>query len=166
MSGFKALSLGGLGEKKRQRAGAGPRAAADADRSAIERLLKASSLPLTGTEENLGLFFVHEGDDGTVIGAAGLELYGRAGLLRSVVVAGSARRRGIAAALIDQVVARARTEGCKALYLLTLDAEGFFKRFGFEVIARDKAPASIRGSPEFASLCPASAVLMRKRLSA
>ena len=164
MNGFKARSLGGLGEKKRRRAGADPRIAADADRSAIERLLEASSLPLTESDENLDHFFVHEGDGGSVNGVAGLELYGRAGLLRSVVVAGPARRQGIAAALIEQVVDRARTQGCTALYLLTLDAEAYFRRFGFEVISRSEAPAAIRGAPEFAFLCPESAVLMQKKL--
>ncbi len=164
MGGFKAQSLGGLGEKKRRRSGAVPRAAADADRPAIQRLLRASSLPLTESEEKLDHFFVHEGDDGSIIGVAGLELYGRAGLLRSVVVAASARRQGIAAALIEQVVARAGTQGCTALYLLTLDAELYFQRFGFEVISRGEAPAAIRAAPEFARLCPESAALMQKKL--
>ncbi len=164
MSGLKARRQGGLGEKKRRRAVPAPRAAADADRPAIQRLLRASSLPLTEKGEKLDHFFVHDGDDGSVIGAAGLEVYGCAGLLRSVVVAGPARKQGIAAALIEQVVDRARTQGCKALYLLTLDAEAYFQRFGFEVISRSEAPAAISGSPEFARLCPESAVLMQKKL--
>ncbi len=166
MSGFRARSSGGLGEKKRRRAGVVPRAAADADRPAIDSLLEASSLPLTERGENLEHFFVHEGESGSVIGVAGLELYGRAGLLRSVVVAGPARRQGIAAALIEQIVARARTQGCTALYLLTLDTEMYFRRFGFEVISRSEAPAAIRGAKEFALLCPESAVLMQKKLVA
>ena len=164
MSSFRASSPGGLGEKKRRRAGAGPRTAADADRPAIDSLLEASSLPLTESGENLEHFFVHEDDGGSVIGVAGLELYGRFGLLRSVVVAGPARRQGIAAALIERVVARARTQGCTALYLLTLDAELYFRRFGFEVISRSEAPAAIRAAPEFAVLCPESAALMQKKL--
>lgn len=164
MSGDKVRAVGGLGKKRRGPAGAGPRAAAAADRPAIGGLLEASALPPTDTGKNLEQFLVHAGDDGTVLGVAGLELYGSAGLLRSVVVAGPARRQGIAAALVERIVARARTEGCEALYLLTLDAEVYFQRFGFEVISRSEAPAGIRSSPEFARLCPESAVLMRKRL--
>lgn len=164
MSDSKAQNPGGLGEKKRRRAGAGQRAAAAAERPAIDRLLKNSSLPLTAMDEDLGHFFIHQGDNGTVLGVAGLELYGSAGLLRSVAVTESARRQGIGATLVERVVACARTEGCEALYLLTLDAEVYFQRFGFEVISRSEAPAAIRASAEFARLCPESAVLMWKRI--
>ena len=164
MNGFKARRSGGLGKNKLRRARPSPRAAADADHPAIERLLEKSSLPLTDTAESLEHFFVHEGDDGSVLGVAGLELYGSTGLLRSVVVTGSARRQGIAAALVERIIARARTNGCKVLYLLTLDAEVYFRRFGFEVISRSEAPEGIRAAPEFARHCPESAVLMRRRL--
>ena len=162
MNGFKTQRRGGLDESKCRRAGAGPRAAVDTDHPAIERLLENSSLPPTESAENLEHYFVHEGDDGSILGVAGLELYGSAGLLRSVVVAGPARRQGIAAALVELVITRARTKGCNALYLLTLNAEAYFLRFGFEIISRSEAPGGIRGAPEFTLHCPESAVLMRR----
>ncbi len=142
------------------------RAARAADLAVIEGMLASSGLPVEGVREGPGYFFVYVDDGGTLLGAVGLELYGTAGLLRSTAVVACARRRGIAAALIERVVARARERGCQALYLLTLDAERYFQRFGFTAIGRDEAPEVIQASPEFTTLCPLSAVLMRKLLEA
>ncbi|HSS65887.1 MAG TPA: arsenic resistance N-acetyltransferase ArsN2 [Gammaproteobacteria bacterium] len=132
----------------------------------MEDVLEASGLPVEGVREGLGRFFVYVDDGGALQGVVGLEIYGTVGLLRSVAVLASARRRGIASALIEIAVARARERDCEALYLLTLDAERYFRRFGFTAIGRDDAPAGIRGSLEFTTLCPASAVLMRRMLVA
>lgn len=167
MAGFKAQRWNspaaprGSGTEHVER---GLRAASAADRGAIEMLLHASALPSGGIDDSLQHFFVCEDIEGGVLGAAGLEVYGNSGLLRSVVVVGSARRRGIAAALVRRAMAHAQSEGCATLYLLTLDAEGYFRRFGFRVVDRENAPAAIRNSAEFATLCPESAVLMFKLL--
>lgn len=139
------------------------RPARSADRAAIEGLLESSGLPVDGVREGLEHFLVYV-QGGALLGTVGLELYGSAGLLRSTTVAAFARRRGIAAALVERALAEARARGCRAVYLLTLDAEGYFQRFGFAVTGRDDAPKAIRRSQEFTTLCPASAVLMRKTL--
>ena len=52
----------------------------------------------------------------------------------------------------------------QALYLLTTTAEGYFPKFGFERITRAEVPPSVQASVEFATACPASAIVMRKRL--
>jgi amino-acid N-acetyltransferase len=139
------------------------RPARAAERAAIEDLLESSGLPVEGVRQGLDHFLVYV-EGGALLGAVGLELHGSAGLLRSVTVAASARSRGIAAALVQRALTEARARGCLAVYLLTLDAEGYFQRFGFAVTGRDDAPEGIRRSPEFTTLCPASAVLMRKIL--
>jgi amino-acid N-acetyltransferase len=51
-----------------------------------------------------------------------------------------------------------------AIYLLTTTAERYFPKFGFERIARDDVPATVRTSVEFTSACPSSAAVFRKRL--
>lgn len=157
--------FGTLRRKEHTRERGELRAARAPDLGAIERLLESSGLPVEGVREGLGGFFVYLDDSGALLGTLGLELYGTAGLLRSVVVAESARRRGIAAALIQRALARAEEEDCQALYLLTLDAVPYFQRFGFATIDRDCAPAEIQGSQEFATLCPASAILMQNILA-
>jgi amino-acid N-acetyltransferase len=55
-------------------------------------------------------------------------------------------------------------KGIEEFYLLTTTADKFFARNGFEVIDRNKVPSSIAGTNEFDSICPATAVCMRKLL--
>jgi amino-acid N-acetyltransferase len=107
-------------------------------------------------------FWVGE-HEGTVVGAAGMERYGDAGLLRSVAVAPEWRRSGIGRALADHVLDEGRTAGVDDVYLLTTTAEHYFPRLGFACIDRAGVPAAVRGSVEFTSACPASAVVMHKR---
>jgi len=133
------------------------------DRPAIEALLAACGLPLGGFASHLEHFVVASGARG-LVGVAGLELHGRAALLRSVAVAPGARGRGLGGALCRTALARAAALGAHELYLLTLGAEAFFARLGFERIVRGSVPEAIAASEEFASLCPASAVCMRIRL--
>ena len=59
----------------------------------------------------------------------------------------------------------ARRHAIQDVFLLTTTAEGFFPRFGFERIQRSDVPSSVQTSVEFRSACPASAVVMRTRLS-
>jgi N-acetylglutamate synthase-like GNAT family acetyltransferase len=97
-------------------------------------------------------------------GAGGLEVRGDAGLLRSLVVAEGLRGTGLGRALVEAVEAVARRRGLQELVLLTETAHEFFARLGYAAILRDEAPAAIRGSAEFRSLCPQSARCMRKKL--
>jgi amino-acid N-acetyltransferase len=50
------------------------------------------------------------------------------------------------------------------LYLLTTTAEDFFNKEGYEVINRDDVPESIKNTSEFSSVCPSSAIVMKKVL--
>ena len=45
-------------------------------------------------------------------------------------------------------------------------ATAFFERLGFERIERSEAPAELLASAEFARLCPASAICLRRRMPA
>ncbi len=137
------------------------RIAGAADRRGVCELLAAARLPLDGLSEELEHFLVAEDDD-LVVGAAGLELYGDAALLRSVVVAPSHRGGGLGALLSDAALAMAWELGARHTFLLTDTAEAFFHRRGFEVTARSDVPHGIRNSVEFAVACPASAVVMRR----
>ena len=51
------------------------------------------------------------------------------------------------------------------IWLLTIDADGFFESLGYGRRERDEAPEAIVGTAEFADLCPASAVLMSRPLA-
>jgi amino-acid N-acetyltransferase len=96
------------------------------------------------------------------VGLVGLELYGPAALLRSLVVANGARSAGLGSALVERAEAHARERGARSLYLLTTTAESFFSRRGYLAAARESAPASIRNCREFADLCPSSSAFLVK----
>lgn len=144
------------------------RAAGAGDLPAIESLLAAQSLPTAGVAELLAAdptqFMVAvEGDE--VIGVAGVEACGEHALLRSVTVRSDWQRRGLGHQLVAHAVARAEARGVAALYLLTMTAEHYFPRFGFAPVDRSEVPPTVAGTVEFTSVCPASAVTMRKALS-
>ena len=142
-------------------AGTGMRPAGPRDLEAVRALLRAADLPVDGVEEQFGPCYVVAEVGGELAGAAGVEVYGGDGLLRSVVVAPSHRGTGLGKSLVADRLAWARREGLAALYLLTTTAPGFFAALGFVPAARAEAPEGIRGSREFASLCPGSSVMMR-----
>ena len=99
---------------------------------------------------------------GSLAGVVGLQSYGTVGLLRSLAVAPEHRDRGIAHALCERVFELARARSLAPLYLLTTGAADYFTRHGFVAIERDLAPPEIRASAQFATLCPASARVMRR----
>ena len=127
-------------------------------------LLRESSLPLAGVEEHFDSFLVARTEEGALAGCVGLERYGDVGLLRSLAVAAPARGSGLGASLVLRLFELARSNGIATLYLLTTTAEGYFPRFGFERIAREESDPKLEASAELRGACPASAVLMRRKL--
>ena len=136
-------------------------AARGRDLDAVIALLADCGLPTEDVHEHLGNFvLVRQGE--TVHAAAGLEIHGDYALLRSVAVAGPWRGRGIARHLCDFLVARARNNGVRQVYLLTTGAQQYFRKLGFAAVARETVPEPIRATREFSNLCPQTAsVLMR-----
>jgi amino-acid N-acetyltransferase len=126
-------------------------------------LLQSEQLPVDGVDEHFGSFVVFE-EHGAVLGAAGMEVYDEAALLRSLAVAAGARNRGLASAMTRAVLDDARSLGIRAVYLLTTTGEGFFPRFGFARIERAELPAALHASRELQGACPTSAVPMRLAL--
>ena len=137
---------------------------ADGDTLAyVESLLETNGLPSSDVRSKPECFYVAHDGNGRV-GVGGIEVRGSTGLLRSVVVEPSARGEGLGTALCERLEAAARDEGVETLYLLTTTASGFFADRGYAEIERTEAPEAIRGTTEFADLCPEEAVCMRKRL--
>ena len=133
------------------------------DLGAIERLLVASGLPLDGARDAFATGLVAR-EGGEVVGAAAIEPYGPAGLLRSVVVEPTVRGTGIGSTLVDASELLARDLGISQLYLLTETAEAWFARRGYLTIGRDVVPEPVRGSLEFTTACSTTAVAMRRAL--
>jgi amino-acid N-acetyltransferase len=146
------------------------RAAHGGDLAAVERLLTTTGLPTAGIADLLATrpddFLVAEdpAEPGELLAVAGLEVCCDDALLRSVAVRPEWQRHGLGRELVRRLVREAEGRGLRALYLLTMTAERYFPRFGFERIGRDDVPAAIAETEEFRSCCPASAVAMARAL--
>jgi amino-acid N-acetyltransferase len=134
------------------------------DLSSVARLLQTAGLPTAD------LASAHEfqswvlEERGSVLGVVGLERFGRAALLRSLAVAPEYRKRGLGQELVARLEHDAQAQGIEQLVLLTETAQDFFKRLGYTAIDRAEVSDDVKQSAEFRSLCPASAVCMRKAL--
>jgi amino-acid N-acetyltransferase len=137
--------------------------AAPSDVPGIEALLTAARLPLEGVAEAFATGVVAR-DGGMILGAAAVEPYGQAGLLRSVVVAEARRGTGLGRQLVLAAEGLARDEGVEELYLLTETASDWFPRLGYEVVDREEARAAVGESVEFTMVCATTGVPMRRRL--
>ncbi|MFQ5607586.1 MAG: arsenic resistance N-acetyltransferase ArsN2, partial [Candidatus Zixiibacteriota bacterium] len=139
--------------------------AAQSDYESIAELLTVSSLTIEGVREIIdNMLVIKEG--GQVVGCAAFESYDDKALVRSVAVSDSARTRGYGSQLVSALIPLARSKSISELYLLTETAGGFFAKHGFSEIQRESVPESIRRSPEFATLCPSTAVVMKSVIGA
>lgn len=143
------------------------RNANESDWPTIRDALSATDLPIDDlSPAALGDFRIAEADDGRWCGAAAVQRCGDAGLLRSVIVSHAGRGAGLGRQIVADAERQALEAGILELWLLTIDADAFFAKLGYETMARYQAPAAVGKSAEFASLCPGTAVPMRKRLVA
>ncbi len=135
------------------------------EEAAVKRLLTDCQLHTADlTFEKLRHFIVARKGD-AVVGTVGLELCQPHALLRSLAVSSDHRGQGIGAQLIGAVERYARMMGVTTLYLLTMTAEGFFKRCEFRETGRSDAPAALQATGEFKTLCPDTAVCMCKQIT-
>ena len=124
------------------------------------RLLAAEGLPTADlTIERLAIVAESAGE---LVGFVGLESFGEVGLLRSLLVVESARGTGLGQKLVDMLERRAVDDGIETLWLLTIDADGWFERLGYVREERMFAPPAIQATEEFSNLCPGDAVVMKK----
>jgi amino-acid N-acetyltransferase len=138
--------------------------ATPADLAAIHALLRASELTLDGFDAHLATTLAARHGE-RVVGCAAIEPYDGTALLRSVAVASDHRGSGLGARLTRAALDLAHARGARTVYLLTTTAGDYFPRFGFRPVARDAVDEAVRGSVEFTTACPASALAMALDLS-
>lgn len=126
--------------------------------------LEAAGLPVSDLGAASPTRWLGLDDGGSLIGGVGLEWHAPDALLRSLVVRADRRREGHGARLVAAAQAAARAHGVDALYCLTLDVAPFFRALGWAPVDRADVPAAIRGTTQFAGVCPASATVLRRSL--
>jgi amino-acid N-acetyltransferase len=159
------------------RSGAGPvakrllhmtgtiRSATPQEWDAIRRLISDAALPTDDLIESGYSCFKVYADGSQIRGVVALEpLADQCAMLRSLVVSPDARGKGIGHALVESAETQARSQKIAAIYLLTTTADRFFSKLGYQRLNRETAPESVRVHEQFGRLCPASAVLMNKRI--
>jgi amino-acid N-acetyltransferase len=139
------------------------RAATLEDLQSVLELLEAAKLPTAGVKDHIQNYLL-ELDNQTLLGCAGLEIHGQAGLLRSVLVNASKRSNGIGSRLVKAILEHAKTQHLSSIFLLTETAEHYFPRFGFKRVTRAEIPARLNTSEELRGACLDSAVVMMLEL--
>ncbi len=131
---------------------------------ALADALAAAGLPIDDLAEPSRRFF-RFGDVGGVIGTIGWEeIDETAALLRSLLVLPERRGAGWGAAMTDWALLRLAELGFTDAWVLTTSAEGLALRHGFTRIDRATVPEAVRRTRQFAGLCPASTIILHRRL--
>lgn len=130
---------------------------------AVIALLQNNKLPVQDIAAGQQQFWVAMAD-ATIAGVIAVEQYGEYALLRSMATDAAFRNNGIATQLVQTVFNFAGNKNLTAVYLLTETAEDYFAKKGFTKVNRQDVPVSIQQSTEFASVCPSTAVVMKKEI--
>ncbi|MEO1448549.1 MAG: arsenic resistance N-acetyltransferase ArsN2 [Bacteroidota bacterium] len=126
-------------------------------------LLASYDLPTEDLHHpEVSLFALKKEGEEQILGTIGLEKHGTFGLLRSLAVSPVGRGKKLGERLVAFLEQEVRTHNLEALYLLTTTAAPYFEKIGFLVVDRMEVPLAIQQTREFADLCPASAVVMRR----
>lgn len=133
--------------------------------NAVVDLLERSHLPTADVTDDLLEGFLGATQADQLVGCIGYERFDKHGLLRSLAVDPSARGSDLGTQLVAALEKRAMDDGVETLFLLTTDADRYFARLGYAVLPRDDTPEAIRGTRQFSSLCPDSAIVMSKSLT-
>ena len=119
------------------------RAAGAEDVARMTALIAEAHLPPLFIDTFLAGFVVAE-RAGAMLGCGGLEMYAEAGVIRSVVVDPPAHGLGIGRLLAERLMAAAREDGARELYLFTQDARDFWAHLGFADVTLDEWSAAPR----------------------
>ena len=128
----------------------------------LQSILEQNNLPTDDIYNNSIRFFVAKKND-RILGLVGLEVFKPFGLLRSLAVIDEFKNKQIGKKLVEYLISESKSEEIKELYLLTTTADKYFSKFGFIQIEREQVPGSIKQTEEFKSICPDSAVVMKKQ---
>ena len=114
-----------------------------ADAQEMAALIVAGELPPFFLEPFIDGFLVIE-HNGRMVGCGGVEFYGDDAVIRSVVVDPAARGLGLGLDIGRLLEEDALKSGAGDIYLFTLHAYEFWKRFGYVDLPLDEWPHNVR----------------------
>lgn len=123
-------------------------------------LLQQHQLPTSDIDRDKLLYLLYKGVK--VIGTAGLEIFEDCALLRSVSVIKKEQGKGFGRIINAGIEKFVKESGINCLYLITTSAKDFFDKLGYGAIKREDSPLAIKQTAEFTSLCPSTAIVMKK----
>lgn len=135
----------------------------------MAQMMAAEDLPPLFIEEFLGGFIVAD-CDGEVVGTGGLEMYGKTGAIRSVVLDPRVRGTGLGRRMAELMMEDARASGADQVYLFTQNAHAFWLHLSFEDVTLDEWDEEPRASWQWQFIRRHGAAIgvvypMRKRLT-
>ncbi len=125
-------------------------------------LLQQHQLPTSDIDRDKLLYLLYKGEK--VIGTAGLEIFEDCALLRSVSVIKKEQGKGFGRIINEEMEKFVKESGISCLYLITTSAKDFFDKLGYCIINREDSLLAIKQTAEFTSLCPSTAIVMKKRI--
>ena len=134
------------------------------DLEAVSSLLEENSLLASDLQSSDMARFVGVREAGTLLAIGGIQYYGTDGLLRSIAVSSALRGEGYGKKIVSHLEQMAAADGILTLYLLTETAAAFFAKLEYETTPRPQVPDLVQATPQFAGLCPDTAVCMKKQL--
>ncbi|MBI2212357.1 MAG: GNAT family N-acetyltransferase [Acidobacteria bacterium] len=140
------------------------RAAREGDLDDVLSLLIDADLNIDGVHESLGSFVV-AADGDQIVACVGAEAYQFVALIRSLVVQPDYRGQGLGRRLVRQLIDRFASRGLREFYVVTEDADGFFKKRGFKPCDRDEVHPQIAGSSELSNASETAIVMRLQMLS-
>ena len=129
-----------------------------------KELLVETGLFLEDVEKYFDYFLILKDQNSKIVACAGLEIYDKVGLLRSVSVKPQHQGKGLGKMITEEMINYAKGNGIQNLYLLTDTAQIFFSKFSFKEIERKNADTNIKNTYEFKYACKDTAILMMKKL--
>jgi amino-acid N-acetyltransferase len=134
-------------------------------RQQVVDLLAQNDLPTSDLDADKYLYALLD-EQQQLAGTGGLEFTGNAALLRSVSVKKELQGKGLGKQISSYLEKIASEKGIDEIYLLTTTAKDFFEKEAYQIINRDEVPQGIKETSEFSSVCPSSAIVMKKTITA
>ena len=131
----------------------------------VTALLAENGLPIADISASSSLHFFGIRHAGALVAVVAIERCPPFGLLRPLAVRSSFRKRGLARELVLFAERWSDAQGVASLFLLTTTANQFFLGLGYAPAAPDSAPSAIQATPQFSSLCPASAAVLSRHIA-